>query len=392
MITPFAPCERAPHEIIRRQHETLAASPLVRELLDAIPNMTLILNEQRQIVYGNQAFANFLGMKAGEEAAEDGAERRLGGVLGQRPGEAVGCIRAHLTEGGCGTSLFCQTCGALLSILNSQRLQRLSVEECRMTRGAAGVSEGSLDLRVWSRPIKVEGEGFTVFSLMDISHEKRRAVLERIFFHDVLNTAGCVKGISDLICQADLSGTELREMSGMISESAGQLVEEILAQQELSAAETGELKPEVKSIESAELLAQVVRQFHLTEFTKSKTLRVAAGAEQFDFASDPVLLRRVLVNLVKNALEAERSNGAVTLNAKRQGGRAVFTVHNLAVMPLEIQRQVFMRSFTTKGAGRGLGTYSVRLITEKYLRRQVAFASTASEGTQFTVALPDVSQ
>ena len=203
-----------------------------------------------------------------------------------------------------------------------------------------------------------------------------------------MNTAGCVKGMSDLMIQTELSGAEIREVSGMISESAGQLVEEICAQQELSAAEHGDLKPEPKAVESLELLTQVVRQFHATSLTKDKKLVVAAGAEKFAFVSDPVLLRRVLINLVKNGLEAATSGGTVTLGAQLNGDRVGFTVHNLTVMPPAVQSQIFMRSFSTKGSGRGLGTYSIKLISEKYLRGLVSFISNAQEGTRFLVSLP----
>ena len=70
------------------------------------------------------------------------------------------------------------------------------------------------------------------------------------------------------------------------------------------------------------------------------------------------------------------------------GDRVGFTVHNLTVMPPAVQSQIFMRSFSTKGSGRGLGTYSIKLISEKYLRGLVSFFSNAEEGTQFMVSLP----
>ena len=63
-------------------------------------------------------------------------------------------------------------------------------------------------------------------------------------------------------------------------------------------------------------------------------------------------------------------------------------MHNAAVMPPEVQRQVFARSFSTKGSGRGLGTYSIKLISEKYLRGRVAFDSDTLQGTRFTVCFP----
>ena len=52
-------------------------------------------------------------------------------------------------------------------------------------------------------------------------------------------------------------------------------------------------------------------------------------------------------------------------------------------MPRSAQLQIFQRSFSSKGDGRGLGTYSVKLLTERYLGGSVAFDSTLEQGTTF---------
>ena len=64
-----------------------------------------------------------------------------------------------------------------------------------------------------------------------------------------------------------------------------------------------------------------------------------------------------------------------------------FWVHNPGFMPREVQLQLFKRSFTTKGAGRGLGTYSMKLLTERYLKGQISFTSTEADGTTFEIRL-----
>ncbi len=396
MNTAFAPAERVSQAEIRRQYEKLAALPFVRDFLDAVPNMSVVLNEHRQIVFANRAFTEFLGVKYSDELLGKSHCEALNclyaDVLGRRPGEAVGCIRASLTESGCGTTPFCRTCGAVISILNSQKRRALDIQECRMICGEEGVNETALDLRVWSRPIEVDGTVYTVFSVMDISNEKRRKVLERIFFHDVLNTASGVKGLADLLVETGLSEMEIKDVSSMISESAGQLIEEISAQRMLSAAESGDLKVSAEEIHSLELLYWIIRQFHSQSAAQGKPLVVDKSAEHFNFVSDPVLLRRVLINLVKNALEAVEEGATVTLGSRADSDSVCFTVHDAAVIPPEVQLQVFSRSFSTKGSGRGLGTYSIKLISEKYLHGHVSFISNAEEGTRFDVRYPQVIQ
>lgn len=392
--TEFAPAERVSEQELQRQYDLLKNLPFVGRFLDAVPNMALVLNEFRQIVFANQAFRDFVGAGSVEELLGN----RQGEVMdcihasyiGKRPGEAVGCVRSDLTEGGCGTTVFCRTCGAVRSILNAQQSHDLDIQECRMI---CGEEENPLDLRVWSRPLEVEGESFTVFSVSDISDEKRRKALERIFFHDVLNTAGGVKGLADLIIESGMSEVEVRDIAGMISESADQLIEEIAAQRMLSAAERGDLHVDVRTVDSRLLMERVIRQFHSFNVAEGKTLNLDVSPNSVSIESDPVLLRRVLVNLTKNALESTPLGAAVTLSAYvSEGGWACFSVHNPTYIPADVQRQIFARSFSTKGSGRGLGTYSIKLITEKYLQGRVAFSSSKEEGTVFTVCYPPAIQ
>jgi sensor histidine kinase regulating citrate/malate metabolism len=50
--------------------------------------------------------------------------------------------------------------------------------------------------------------------------------------------------------------------------------------------------------------------------------------------------------------------------------------------------QIFQRSFSTKGSGRGIGTYSMKLLTEQYLGGEILVESSQENGTTFTVVIP----
>lgn len=75
-------------------------------------------------------------------------------------------------------------CGAAKAIV-ARLACRSDIQECRITT----TNQRALDFRVWTFPININNEKFTAFTLIDISNEKRREVPERIFFHDILNTA-----------------------------------------------------------------------------------------------------------------------------------------------------------------------------------------------------------
>jgi sensor histidine kinase regulating citrate/malate metabolism len=92
--------------------------------------------------------------------------------------------------------------------------------------------------------------------------------------------------------------------------------------------------------------------------------------------------------MIKNALEATAEGGKVTIFLIENPNHLSFSIHNNSVMTPEIKAQVFQRSFSTKGVDRGLGTYSMKLLGEKYLKGQVSFTSDEIEGTQFFIEIP----
>lgn len=245
----------------------------------------------------------------------------------------------------------------------------------------------AFDLRVWARPFQCAGEHYTFLSIRDISDEKRRLALEKIFFHDLLNTAAGIRSVGEVM---GFSPPEQQaELHGIIVSLSDQLVDEISAQRELLAAERGEIDVESRPMNSRRAVDRILSFYSRHPACESKRLSAADDCTDVLFTSDPVLLSRVLGNLVKNGLEASPSGCQVTIGCRLADDRQLeFSVHNEGVIPRSAQLQIFNRSFSTKGKGRGLGTYSVKLLTEQFLRGSVHFVSNASDGTTFLVRIP----
>jgi sensor histidine kinase regulating citrate/malate metabolism len=92
--------------------------------------------------------------------------------------------------------------------------------------------------------------------------------------------------------------------------------------------------------------------------------------------------------MLKNALEASSPNDTIKVGCKHIDSGVRFWVSNPQYMMKDIQLQLFQRSFSTKGMNRGIGTYSIKLLTERYLHGHAGFTSTPHEGTTFFVDLP----
>jgi hypothetical protein len=368
----FAPPERASMQKIDEQHRALASDPILAKLLDCFPEPAAVLNVERQIVYANDKLAHLIGCGRTQ-------------LLGLRPGEALACIHADEEPCGCGTSQFCRLCGAAQALMASQASRVQETEECRITcRRPEGLT--ARDLRVWSTPIEVQGETLTVFAIRDTTDEKRRQALERVFYHDVLNTAGGLRGILEL--WPEVGGEEAIALTEQARTLAGLVIDEIEAQRDLAVAESGDLRVNFRGFDVAPLLVRLCLLYSRLTMERGGMILPPEFSGSTMIRTDEVLLSRILGNLIKNAIEASSRGQKIRVSFVNLGA-PTFHIHNESFMPEDVQLQMFQRSFTTKsGTGHGIGSYSVKLLTERYLDGWVTFSSSPTAGTTFTVTLP----
>lgn len=367
--TFFAPAARAKANDVQKQAELFQNNKALKTIGGAISQMLVVLNKHRQIVYANKHYLNFLGLTS---------EKKL---LGKRVGEAINCIHAFDLEGGCGTTEFCKKCGAVNAILDSHQ-NKQSVQECRILT----FDNDALNLQVTATPYYQQDEFFTIFAISDISNEKRKNALERIFFHDVLNSAGGISGMS-YILQEIKDKDEMLDIARTINRAADNLINEIQTQRQLSAAERGDLNLHLTEHESISILKDVSELYQNHETNNRNEIRIDSQLDNVRITTDVTILRRIIGNMVKNALEASFPGKPVRLTCKSSGEKIRFSVNNENYMEKDIQLQLFKRSFSTKGIDRGTGTYSMKLLGEKYLKGKVGFTTSRDSGTTFYIEI-----
>ena len=371
METKFALAERSSYENVLRSNLSLDKITYLNDIFCSLSFIFCILNENRQIVYTNDILMKTLNVENVKQ------------VLGKRFGEAINCRFAFQEPGGCGTTEHCRYCGAVNAMLQCQQTGLKTTSECRVRR-MVNNTENFLDVEVTATPFVHDNSTYTIFSLLDITDRKRRAIIEKIFFHDVMNVAAGLQGFFDLFNLIDES--EQQEFIKMGASLCQQIIDEITTQRLLAQAENHELLVNRQPIDSLSFIQQIASDMQFLEVAKEKKVEVETS-DHFQFESDPVLLRRVLNNMVKNALEASSPGQVVTITANKVEEKLKFSVHNPKFMSRDIEMQVFMRSFSTKGKQRGLGTYSMKILGEQHLGGNVDFITSETEGTTFFIVL-----
>ncbi|MCK5601102.1 histidine kinase [Candidatus Pacearchaeota archaeon] len=357
-------------EETKRQALIFKNNEILNDFLGKTPVVFLIVNKYRQVVYMNQGALKFTGLKEYTSA------------LGRRPGEIIGCVHSTENEGGCGTSEACTYCGALNAVLASQK-GNMAVEECRLIL-EPGVK--AFDLRVWAAPLEVSNEVFSIVTIQNINDEKRRIALERIFFHDVLNTTGILLNTIHVFKKYD-DEVDLTAYCAKLENITNSIIDEIKGQQILIAAEDKDLPIKPTIFHSSKLIEEIIAFNINHSLAKNKTIQIGTKQESIEIYSDKTLIRRVIDNMVKNALEATSEGCKITLGSQVIDERVQFWVHNPGFISKEVQLQIFQRSFSTKEPNRGLGTYSMKLLSSM-LNGNVEFSTSAENGTIFTASFP----
>jgi signal transduction histidine kinase len=103
---------------------------------------------------------------------------------------------------------------------------------------------------------------------------------------------------------------------------------------------------------------------------------------------DAQQIRRALINLIDNAIEATEAPGRVTVGAHRADGHLEIHVADTGRgIPAEARDKLFLPYFSTKGRGTGLGLAIVhRIVTDHHGRIRVE--DNRPHGTVFTIELP----
>lgn len=353
-------------------------SDSIQKLLDAFPHPTALLNLEEKVLTVNINFLKLFSYTNSEL------------LIGKRPEDIFSCIYAIDMNNQSQIADQCLKCGENLEVKETKVSCNHFTDRCHLTFvDETGHFDDFHNMKVNKSPFTIDGKQFYLFSITDISNDVRRRLVERIFFHDVLNTAGNIMGILDVL---NLVGND-DERSGDLYESlkntSQDLINEIKYQRDLSAAENNELIPVFYPTSSLRILHSTRNEIINSDVAFNRQILIASSSVDEEIPTDGVLLRRVLINMLKNALEASKQGEKVILGCEplnKENFR--FWVHNdVSILP-EIQAQIFYKSTSTKSSDRGLGIFSMRLVGEKYLKGKVSFTSSEEEGTLFMIDLP----
>lgn len=369
MDTYFATPDRSSEDELKNEIAFISNNSVIDGLLHSVSGLLAVLNSQRQILAVNSMLLEMLQI--------DDVET----VLGLRPGEALKCVHADEMPAGCGTSKYCSTCGAAISIVTSLTSDIPAEKECAITTKEN--SNRDLFFRVRCVPIQYEQKRLLLLFLQDITYQQRLTALERVFFHDINGIITGFQGACHLLSKStDMD--EIRDLSRTIQTCSLRLMSEISVQQCLSNTGAAAYQPIYTVISVTQVFHELRALFRNHAVSKNKSLVLPKDDVNIALNTEPSLLLKILTNMIINAFEETTEGDEVRVWCEPSEDKIIFSVWNRKSIPPDIARRIFQRNFSTKAKiGRGLGTFSMKLFGEDILGGALDFTTSEKEGTVF---------
>jgi signal transduction histidine kinase len=221
-------------------------------------------------------------------------------------------------------------------------------------------------------------------------------VLVDSLVHDLRQPLTAVIGGLSSLTPAGKLPEQDRELAVIAQDGASRLLHMVNDLLDVTRLEAGAPVVEAIKMSAAEFIRDGAHLLEVLAQEKKLTLTVDIPADLPPVKGDRERLRRVVTNLVGNAVKFTESGGkiSVTATADRAGGLLVVSVSDTGMgIPVEAQRRVFEKFARTDGApwsGRtstGLGLYFCKLIVEAQ-GGKVWVESKVGEGTTFRFTVP----
>jgi heavy metal sensor kinase len=267
----------------------------------------------------------------------------------------------------------------------------------RMASQARSISEKNLETRLdigrAAEELTTLAQSFNeLLSRLDLSFEgMRRFVADAS--HELRTPISVIRGEADVALSHDRSSAEYRESLAIIldeSRRLSRLVDDLL---NLARADAGHVQLQVKEFYFTDLLAECCRSVQALAAARRIELEYRAD-DDVPFRGDEVLLRRLTVNLLDNAIRYTPAGGKVSasIEAEEHGVRLRVGDTGPGIAP-EAVPHIFERFYRADKArsreegGFGLGLSIVKWIAESH-HGVVELSSQPLSGSIFTVTLP----
>ena len=209
--------------------------------------------------------------------------------------------------------------------------------------------------------------------------------------HDIRNPLQAIAGELYLMKQ-DVEGSSDSECKRDVQESLVSIQEQVDYMNKIISDLQDfarPLKPELVEVELCSAIPQLVATVNVPDNIQAMA---KCDTELPKIKLDLTFLKRILVNLATNAIQAMPDGGNLTIEASQEANTVSITVSDTGVgIPDEVKPKIFQPLMTTKSKGQGFGLAVVKRLVEAQ-GGTITFESKVGEGTQFKITFPKINE
>jgi signal transduction histidine kinase len=281
-------------------------------------------------------------------------------------------------------------------------LPRDHVLRAAIDQALGGVSTPSAEVAlhgrtvaITSRPLPTAG---AVVTVLDLTMLRRLETIRRDFVanvsHELKTPLTAVSGFAETLLDDDIPTDQRRKFVETIRDNATRMqriVDDLL---DLSRIESGGWRPNVSSVDVANVVSALLVDLAPRAAAKGITLESHIDHDASPVNADPTAFRQIIANLVENAVQYTR-DGSVTIRAQRRESGIAIAVSDTGVgIGQEHLPRIFERFYrvdtgrSREQGGTGLGLAIVRHLVDAH-GGKVEATSTLGVGTTISLLFPD---
>jgi signal transduction histidine kinase len=208
--------------------------------------------------------------------------------------------------------------------------------------------------------------------------------------HDLRTPMTRLRGTAELALEADPSTEAYREALAVCIEESDQILTLLNTLMDISEAEAGAVKLEMERINVRKLVEESIELYEFVAEAKNIAVRAKVPAALHVLA-DLRGMRRVMANLLDNAIKYTPEGGSVEVNAREDNGEILIMVQDSGTgVPVDEQEKIWNRLYrgdkSRAQRGLGLGLSVVRAVVQAH-KGSVSVSSEPGKGAQFIIRL-----
>ena len=245
---------------------------------------------------------------------------------------------------------------------------------------------GKMTISLTASQATIGKDTVRIIAFNDISNEiaeneqQSWSKLIRVLTHEIMNTITPIASLSDTLLTFDGADEDIRNGLSTISESSKGLIKFVDSYRNL----TRVAPPVKKAFYFKELAERVINLTREQAIMSGAVCTYVEKSEDVLLYADEGQITQILINLVKNAVQAEAKNIEITAEINLSEHIIINVTNDGHPISKESQEEIFVPFYTTKQEGTGIGLSLSRQIMRLH-NGSLSLSKSDSHSTVFTL-------